>query len=139
MRRKLLLKLAKLPFMKILAATPAPRWMVLLVDILIVAISCIITFSFNGYVPGESMFYTPLIKTAIIVTTYLLFSIIFRSYQYIVRLSAIEDVYRIAILVFTSSVILALFAFIIEVSVGTRYYSIWNLFNIGVFSFSLMM
>lgn len=139
MKRNLLVKLSQMPFMAIFASTPAPRWMVLLVDMLIVTISCILTFTFNVCLPGSGVFYTPLVKTLIIIFFYLLFSMQIKSFQYIVRLSVIEDVYRVAMLVISSSIFLVMFAFVIEIIIGDRYYSIWNLFIIGVFSFSLMM
>lgn len=139
MSRRILIRLSKLSLMKVLSATPAPRWAVLLADMAIVAISCILTFTFNSYVSGEGVWYTPVIKTIIILFAYLLFSILFKSYQYIVRLSVIEDVYRIAMLVFFASVVLSFVTFSFEIITGQRYYSIWNIFIIGVFAFSIMM
>lgn len=139
MSRRILIRLSKLSLMKVLSATPAPRWAVLLADMAIVAISCILTFTFNSYVSGEGVWYTPVIKTIIILFAYLLFSILFKSYQYIVRISVIEDVYRIAMLVFFASVVLSFVAFSFEIITGQRYYSIWNIFIIGVFAFSIMM
>ena len=139
MRRNWLIKLSRLSFMKIMTATPAPRWAVLLADMVIVALSCILTFTFNTYVPGDGVIYTLFAKTAIIMLVYLIFSIILKSFQSIVRLSVIEDVYRIAMLVFISSIVLSSVAFLIEILGNQRYYSIWNIFNIGVFSFTIMM
>lgn len=139
MRRNWLIKLSRLSFMKIMTATPAPRWAVLLADMVIVALSCILTFTFNTYVPGDGVIYTLFAKTAIIMLVYLIFSIILKSFQSIVRLSVIEDVYRIAMLVFISSIVLSSVAFFIEIVGNQRYYSIWNIFNIGVFSFTIMM
>lgn len=139
MSRRILIKLSKLSLMKVLSATLAPRWAVLLADMAIVAISCILTFTFNNFAQGDGVWYTPVIKTIIILFAYLLFSILFKSYQYIVRLSVIEDVYRIAMLVFFTSVVLSFVAFSFEIITGQRYYSIWNIFIIGVFVFSLMM
>lgn len=139
MLRDWLIKLSRLSFMKILAATPAPRWAVLLADMVIIALSCILTFNFNTYVPGDGIMYTLFAKAAIIMLIYFIFSIILKSFQSIVRLSVIEDVYRIALLVFISSIALSSIAFLIEIIAGQRYYSIWNIFNIGVFSFTIMM
>ena len=139
MSRRVLIRLSRLSMMKIMSATPAPRWAVLLVDMTIVAISCILTFTFNNYVSGDTLWYTFLVKTLIILATYLVFSLVLKSHQYIVRLSVIEDVYRISILVIISSTILSVLAFSLEFIIGKRYYSIWNIFNIGVFTFSLMM
>jgi len=138
-KRNLLIKLSQLSFMKVLAVTPAPRWLVLFSDIVIVALSCVLTFIFSGDVKGDGLMYTPIVKIAIVLGVYMAFSFVLKSFQYIVRLSVIEDVYRVALLVLFSSVALAVGAFVIEMFSGSRYYSIWNLFVIGVFSFSLMM
>lgn len=125
--------------MKLLAATVAPRWMVLLADLMIVALSCILTFSFNDIISGQGLYFTPLFKTAIILLVYLCFSLVLKSHQYIVRLSVIEDVYRIVMLIISSSLTLTIIALTSEWVIGSRYYSIWNLFIVSVFSFSLMM
>ena len=114
MSRRVLIRLSRLSMMKIMSATPAPRWAVLLADMTIVAISCILTFTFNNYVSGDTLWYTFLVKTLIILATYLVFSLVLKSHQYIVRLSVIEDVYRIAILVIISSTILSVLAFSLE-------------------------
>ena len=139
MFRKLLLKLSRLSFVKVMAATPAPRWMVLLADLAIVLLSCIFVFIFNSTLDGEGVLYAPVAKLLIIALSYLIFSLIYKSYQYIVRLSVMSDIYRIAILVATSSSFLVLLIIALEIITGNRFISIWNIFIIGVFSFSLMM
>ena len=139
MFRKLLLKLSRLSLVKIMAATPAPRWLVLFADLAIVILSCIFVFIFNSTLSGNGVLYTPVAKLLIIVLSYLIFSLIYKSYHYIVRLSVMSDIYRIAILVATSSLFLVLLVLVLELITGNRYISIWNIFIIGVFSFSLMM
>lgn len=139
MSRKLLLKLSRLSFIKVMAATPAPRWLVLIADLAIVVLSCVFVFLFNTTLSGEGIFYTPIAKTIIVFLSYLIFSLVYKSYQYIVRLSVMSDIYRIAILVVTSSFFLVLLILILELITGNRFISIWNIFIIGVFSFSLMM
>lgn len=126
-------------FVKKMAATPAPRWVVLLTDLAIVALSCILTFTLNNHIQGDGPIYSLFFKSTIIILVYLFFSVVFKSYQYIVRLSLIEDIYRIVLIVIFSFIFLAIFAFAFEIFGGQRYYSIWNLFIIGVFSFSMMM
>lgn len=139
MSRKLLLKLSRLSFIKVMAATPAPRWLVLIADLAIVVLSCVFVFLFNTTLSGEGIFYTPIAKTIIVFLSYLIFSLVYKSYQYIVRLSVMSDIYRIAILVVTSSFFLVLLILMLELIIGNRFISIWNIFIIGVFSFSLMM
>lgn len=137
--RRFIIRLSKMSFVKIMAATPAPRWMVLLADLAIVALSCILTFTLNNHIQGDGPLYSLFFKCIIILLVYLLFSVVFKSFQYIVRLSVIEDIYRIVLLVISSFIFLTIFALAFEIFGGQRYYSIWNLFIIGVFSFSLMM
>ncbi len=139
MSRKLLLKLSRLSFIKVMAATPAPRWLVLIADLAIVVLSCVFVFLFNTTLSGEGIFYTPIAKIIIVFLSYLIFSLVYKSYQYIVRLSVMSDIYRIAILVVTSSFFLVLLILMLELITGNRFISIWNIFIIGVFSFSLMM
>ncbi len=139
MFRKLLLKLSRLSIVKIMATTPAPRWLVLFADLAIVILSCVFVFAFNGQLIGNGILYTPIAKIIIIFLSYFIFSLVYKSYQYIVRLSVISDIYRIAILVATSSIFLVSLILTLELITGNRYISIWNIFIIGVFSFSLMM
>ncbi len=139
MSRRLLLKLSRLSFMKIVAATPAPRWTVLLADMTIVALSCVLIFLFNDTLKGDSVLYAPSVKVGFVLLTYLTYSFVFKSFQYIVRLSVIEDIYRVVMLVVGSSFTLVGVVFGLEIMTGQRYFSIWNIFIIGVFAFSLMM
>ena len=75
MSRKLLLKLSRLSFIKVMAATPAPRWLVLIADLAIVVLSCVFVFLFNTTLSGEGIFYTPIAKTIIVFLLGKLFSL----------------------------------------------------------------
>lgn len=122
--------------MKALLAAPAPRWMVLLADTMIVALSCILTFTYNT---SDGLNYDALTKVFIIVVTYMLTGLVFKSHWYIIRLSVIEDMYRLALHVSVSSLLLVLISVAVEVIAGDRYIGIWNIVIIAVFSFALMM
>lgn len=126
--------------MRLIILTPSPRWVVLLTDLIIVTVSCILTYHFNPSIgANDSFIYSPIVKSAIIVGIYLAFSITLRTYKYIARLSVIEDVYRLALLVSLSSALLTVIALIFEYAIGYRYFSIWNIFTIGMFTFATMM
>lgn len=122
--------------MKSIMAAPAPRWMVLLADTMIVVLSCVLTITYNT---SGGLEYTSIFKIVIIVSTYFIISLAFKSYWYIIRLSVIEDMYRLALHVSTSSLLLILGTVITEIITGTRYIGIWNIIIIAVFSFAIMM
>ena len=139
MKRNLLVELSQSRFVKRLAATPSPRWLVLAVDMLIVFLSCLLTYNFN-YDTFDNGFWTETeVKIGIILFTYLLFSFIFRSFKYIVRISVIGDIYRIAMLCGMSSILLWVVSEVWCLIEGQYYMRPWNVLIIGVFSFSMMM
>lgn len=136
MGKKILARLAHLTYIKAILVTPAPRWMVLIADTLIVALCCNATFLFNDQgLPISSVAF----QAGLITLTYLIFSLILKSFQYIIRLSAIEDMYRLAMLVSLSSGTLIIGCLIFESIYGSRNMSIWNICIIAAVSFSLMM
>lgn len=136
MEQKFWERLSRYGFIKTVLANPAPRWMVLIADTFIVLLSCILTCTFNTTsAPGVSSVF----PITAIVATYFCISLIFKSYWYIIRLSVIEDMYRLALHVSVASIILVSASLIIEAISGTRYLGIWNLIIIAVFSFAVMM
>lgn len=121
--------------------SPSPAWVVWLADMFIVVGGTIITALMHGMtVDGHSGFlYSLPVKTVIFAAVYSFTSWIFGSYRYVVRLSVFIDVLRLVKLIITSSLIL-LFADIVgEIATGMRYFRIWNIFNVAVMSFSLMV
>lgn len=120
-----------------LLGTPAPRWLVLLIDLAIVAVNCLMTFRFNASVVGNSL--SEIATLGIILATYFVFSFIFRSFQYVIRLSAIEDLVRVIVLCGASTVTLFLISLISEATNGIEFIREWNALTIGVFSFAMMM
>ncbi len=110
-------------------------------DVMIVLLSCIITFSFNpnptDILPG--WIYSVSAKILIITAVYAVLCFALKTNQYIVRLSVIEDVYRIVLLVGSSSMILIIGSLMMSSINDLAYFSIWNIFIIAMFSFSLMV
>ncbi len=136
--RRQIHKLAKSNFMTWLAATPAPKWVVLAADMAIVLFSCFLTYSFNAEVSVTSLG-SIWIVYSIYLITYLFFSFIFKPFKYIVRLSVIEDVYRVALLCAASSVSLWIITLSTLLLTNVLYLRPWNVLTVGVFSFSMMM
>lgn len=139
MRNYLLLKLSRGNFMKKILSTPAPRWMVLVADTVIVLLCCLCVFVFNSHYSSIGFSLPIILQMGAVILTYLFTSLIVRSYQYIIRLSVIEDMYRLVLLVSISSLFLILSIFFIEGLSNIRYIGVWNIIIIGVFSFSVMM
>lgn len=125
--------------MKKILSTPAPRWMVLVADTVIVSLCCLCVFVFNSHYSSIGFSLPIILQMGAVILTYLFTSLIVRSYQYIIRLSVIEDMYRLVLLVSISSLFLIPSIFFIEGLSNIRYIGVWNIIIIGVFSFSVMM
>lgn len=136
MGRRFLARISRLSIIRAVLATPAPRWMVLIADIAIVLVCCILISLFSSVNQSDV---SPVYQVLAITMTYLVLSLVFKSYQYIIRLSAIEDMYRLALLVTTSSVLLIAGTLCVESFSGIRPISIWNITIIATTSFSFMM
>ncbi len=138
MGKRFLLRLSRYNAMKTILSTPAPRWMVLVTDMCIVALSSLLVFVFN-MTPFIGLDLTTITCIGAVVASYLLMSVSFKTYKYIIRLSVIEDIYRLVLMVSMASLLLVVSVSVIEALGARRYIGIWNIFIIGVFSFSIMM
>ena len=140
-RKEIFRRIAESKLLHTFLSNPTPSWMVLAVDLLIVALSCLITYSFNPVTRGAYVGFMqwPFTHAAIIFIVYALMSQVVKAHRFIVRLSVVEDMYRIVLYTISASAILTAAALITKWISGTPYFSIWNVFIIGVFSFTLMM
>lgn len=117
-----------------------PRWIILLIDLLIVTASYVVVEMKDIYGAPQSYSIGYLVACwAAIVAVY--FAVIFfsKSYTCVIRLSVIEDLYRTFLVVFISTVILATIDFVVYLVTGNVLYSFWNLFVIAIEAFSVMM
>lgn len=121
-------------------ASPSPRWLVWMVDMIIVALACVITYSlsptaeiYNGKIWGE-----PWAQGIGVFVLYVLMMPITKTYKYIVRLSVFEDMYHVVMLVASTSTILFLIGMLTWVYYGYAYFGIWNVFVIGMLTFTFM-
>lgn len=121
--------------------TPSPRWFVWTVDMLIIAFSCLVTYGFSPtadiLIPGWwGEAWAQGIGVFII---YAMLMPLARTYKYIVRLSVVEDMYRVVLLVAAASAILFIIALVTGLTLGYAYFGVWNVFVVGLISFTTMM
>ena len=103
-----------------------PRWIILLLDMLIVLASFIATVVADMY---STHFVQPsgtiLLNAFIVIAVYFIVTYVSKSYTCVIRLSVIEDLYRI---------------FLVKLAItGSTFMKFWDILGIGALSFSLMM
>ncbi len=61
MKKKIIKALANSGIIRSFIAKPSPKWMVLLADLILIAVSCSLTLAFGyHYTYGDSFIFTPL-------------------------------------------------------------------------------
>ncbi len=122
-------------------SAPSSKWMVLGVDMLIVVLSCLVTFTFNpdNQTHINEWYGTILSQVVIIFALYTAMMFVVHSHCYIVRLSVVDDMYRIILLVASSSVLLTMISGMFAITTGHALFNIWNIFVIGLLSFTMLM
>ncbi|MDE6526603.1 MAG: polysaccharide biosynthesis protein, partial [Muribaculaceae bacterium] len=121
-------------------AKPMPKWMVYLADMVIVAFCCIITLTFGiRNDNGSEWIYSPAARAIFEFAVYGLLSFVLGTSRYIIRLSVIEDTYKLVLLVGSASLVLSLGSLVTYFTLGFSYFNFWNIFVIGVMSFTLML
>lgn len=137
---QLLNKLMDLRILRSFKVRTTPRWIILLLDMVIVLISYAATVIADTYslhiVTGPL---NVLFVAAIVIGVYFVVSYISKSYTCVIRLSVIEDLYRIFIAVVIASVILCLINAFWLVFAHAELIKFWNILVIGALSFSMMM
>ena len=121
-----------------LKTNTVPRWVILLIDMLLVACSFAI-FILSSLNPQISN--TPFVLTrnlTLIVAVYGLVTYMSKSYTCIIRLSVIEDLYREFVVVFISTVILIVINMIYGAFTQDVLFSYWGVIYVGVLSFALL-
>ena len=120
---------------------PSPKWMVFLADLIIFGLCCGLTFAFglqndaNSY----SEIHTAPVHATIAFIIYTLLALILGTSKYIIRLSVIEDTYRLVLLILSASFVMATLSLCTLAFGGFFYFSFWNIFTLGVMTFALML
>ena len=116
-----------------------PRWIILLIDMIIVAVSYGLVVVANMYAHGSILNPVSLVGCFIIVlVVYFLISYLTKSYTCVIRLSVIEDLYRAFLVVIASTVILLAVDGAWHVLFGSPLIRVWNIMVIGALAYSLM-
>lgn len=141
MRKKLIAALGRNRIVNRFMSNPSPRWLVLFVDLLIVAVSCLVTYSFSNTnsIPVTESWNTFAARGSVIFFVYAAMMYAIHTYRYIVRLSVIEDMYRIVMLVTVSTMLLVSLSGVCFAIYGFAYFDLWNLFVVGLQVFSALM
>ena len=94
MKKKLIKALADSKLMQTFLAAPSPKWLVFATDIMVVILSCLLTYSFSPIGSGfsafpDSFFFSPWFRISTLILVYVLIALLVRPYKYIIRLSFI--------------------------------------------------
>ncbi len=111
-----------------------------MLDMLIVTVCFIMTVVADMY--SLHTFVTPIsfiVNWLIVFAVYFVVSYVTKSYTCVIRLSVIEDLYRIFMVVALSTTILVFFNALKLWMTRDPFMKFWNIFIIGAMSFSLMM
>ncbi len=117
-----------------------PRWIILLIDMLIVLVSYMLVMLADYYSRGT--IYAPLsllVNGVIIVGVYFLVTFFSKSFTRVIRLSVIEDLYRVFQVVAVSTFILLFIDMAAVILKGAPLYRFWNVLSIGAITFTTMV
>ena len=115
-----------------------PRWIILLLDMLIVMISFAATV-LAGMFSVHTSAATILTNAFIVFAVYFAVTYISKSFTCVIRLSVIEDLYRIFMAIAFSTLVLFILNVGKQMITGTTFFKYWDILVIGALSFSLMM
>lgn len=126
---------------KLFLASPSPRWVVLCVDLAITAFACLVTYGLSPTaelaIPG--WWGEPFAQAIGVFIVYALTMSFARTYKYIVRISVLEDMFQVVLLVASASCILFILALVTWWTMGYAYFGVWNVFVVGLLVFTIMM
>ncbi|MBO4803854.1 MAG: polysaccharide biosynthesis protein, partial [Muribaculaceae bacterium] len=137
---RLLYKLLDLRIFRSFKVKTTPRWIILLLDMLIVMVSFIATVVAHMYSAGVLSPSTTILENALIVfAVYYAVTYLSKSYTCVIRLSVIEDLYRIFMAIALSTLVLFVINVFKTLFTGTPFMKYWDILVIGALSFSMMM
>ncbi len=118
----------------------APRWLVLVCDLIIVAFAfALIALSDASDVDVARTPTTLMRNLAIFVGVYLASSYALKSYTSIIRLSVIEDLYRVFLVVICSTILLIIINVACLSLGGEELYRFWSILIVGAISFAFLV
>ncbi len=140
MKKTLLKALANSRIVSNFVEKPSPKWMVYLADLVLIAFSCALTLAFGNHNDfGTGVLGTQAARAIFEFITYAALAYVLGTSRYIIRLSVIEDTYKLVLLALSATCVLGLVSLITYFTAGEFYFGFWNIFVIAVMSFTLML
>lgn len=139
MRKKILKVLAESSIVQSFIEKPMPKWMVFVADLILIGLSCFLVMGAgSNYIEAEPLS-GALSKSIAAFVIYGVMALVLGTSRYIIRLSVIEDAYRLVLLAVTSSLLLGVLSVATFIASGIWYFGFWKVFVLGVMIFSLML
>ena len=135
---RLIRQLFELKWFKNLKTNTVPRWMILLIDMVLVACSygVFVLSSLNPQITPSA--FVLIRNLVLVVAVYGLVTYLSKSYTCVIRLSVIEDLYREFIVVFVSTLILIGINLVYAAFTQNVLFSYWGIVYVGVLSFAML-
>ncbi len=129
-----------LKIVRLFKVKTTPRWVILLIDMLIVLASYVLVMLADYYARGTVYSTLTLVTNALIfLGVYFLVIYVSKSYTCVIRLSVIEDLYRVIQVVAFSTFILLFVDMAAVIFRGVPFYRYWNVLSIAAIVFTLMV
>ncbi len=131
-------KLLSLKWVLAFKSQTVPRWMVLFADLGIVTF-CYILLAMSDVFSSSLSLVEMLRNWAIVIGAYLLMILFTKTHTSIIRLSVIEDLYRVFKVVVLSAVLLIGINFAVHQVFGLKLMHYWSIVILGAISFSFLV
>ena len=131
-------KLLSLKWVLAFKSQTVPRWMVLFADLGIVTF-CYILLAMSDVFSSSLSLVEMLRNWAIVIGVYLLMILFTKTHTSIIRLSVIEDLYRVFKVVALSAVLLIGINFVVHQVLGLKLMHYWSIVILGAISFSFLV
>ncbi len=131
-------KLLSLKWVLAFKSQTVPRWMVLFADLGIVTF-CYILLAMSDVFSSSLSLEEMLRNWAIVIGVYLLMILFTKTHTSIIRLSVIEDLYRVFKVVALSAVLLIGINFVVHQVLGLKLMHYWSIVILGAISFSFLV
>ena len=125
-------------FLKPLSDRTTPRWIILVIDMLIVVLSCAIVTASDSLNIASSTGFDILRNYCVITAVFLVMSFFSKSYAYIIRLTALNDLFRTLTLCIVSLIVLVVINVLVQQITGTPWFSMWGMAMVVFTAFCLM-
>ena len=116
----------------------APRWLVLFADLVIVSF-CFLLLAISDVFSSNFTYVDVAIDWVMVLVAYLLMILLTKTHTSIIRLSVIEDLYRVFKVVVLSTVLLLAVNGLFHYVAGLKLMHYWNIVIVGVTSFSFLV